>query len=228
MIGLGGVACFKGYTGHRRCYPANGEQRRNLVNVMYNNVGQANSSSSLFDAVDQAIEQWSRLWWSTRAAAEVQVGNRLWRARLRRVFRSAVERACGFSEASECAPQQPRSYRHLRKQLSSHASDKSHGPLLGRSGYRLLTPRRSLGGPMRRDLRTERELASLKSRALVKDSSWFRSPQRINHAAIRFRSAVQQLPTLFDSENLKHTVRRATSLLKWTRASGEGYRGATY
>ena len=45
------------------------------------------NAASLFDAVDQAIEQWSRLWWfDASAVAEVQVGNRSWRVRLRRVI----------------------------------------------------------------------------------------------------------------------------------------------
>ena len=34
------------------------------------------NAASLFDAVDQVIEQWSRLWFSAGAVAEVQVGNR--------------------------------------------------------------------------------------------------------------------------------------------------------
>ena len=43
--------------------------------------------ASLFDAVDQAIEQWSRLWWfDASAVADVRVGNRRWRVRLRRVI----------------------------------------------------------------------------------------------------------------------------------------------
>ena len=45
------------------------------------------SAASLFAAVDQAIEQWSRLWWfNAGAVAEVQVGNRRWRVRVRRVI----------------------------------------------------------------------------------------------------------------------------------------------
>jgi hypothetical protein len=45
------------------------------------------NASSLFDAVDQAIEQWSRLsWFNTGAVAAVEVGNRRWRVRLRRVI----------------------------------------------------------------------------------------------------------------------------------------------
>jgi len=45
------------------------------------------NAASLFDAVDQAIEQWSRLWWfNSSAVAEVQVGNRRWRVRLQRVI----------------------------------------------------------------------------------------------------------------------------------------------
>ena len=46
-----------------------------------------NKCRQIFDAVDQAIEQWSRLWWfDAGAVAEVQVGNRRWRVRLRRVI----------------------------------------------------------------------------------------------------------------------------------------------
>jgi hypothetical protein len=38
------------------------------------------NAASLFDAVDQAIEQWSRLWWfDADSVAEVQAGNRSWR-----------------------------------------------------------------------------------------------------------------------------------------------------
>jgi hypothetical protein len=45
------------------------------------------NAASLFDAVDQAIEQWSRLWWfNAGAVAEVRVGNRRWRVRLQRVI----------------------------------------------------------------------------------------------------------------------------------------------
>jgi hypothetical protein len=45
------------------------------------------NAASLFDAVDQAIQQWSRLWWfNAGAVAEVQAGNRRWRVRLRRVI----------------------------------------------------------------------------------------------------------------------------------------------
>ena len=45
------------------------------------------TAASLFDAVDQAIEQWSPLWWfNANAVAEVQAGNRRWRVRLRRVI----------------------------------------------------------------------------------------------------------------------------------------------
>jgi len=45
------------------------------------------NAASLFDAVDQAIHQWSRLWWfNAGAVAEVQVGNRRWKVRLRRVI----------------------------------------------------------------------------------------------------------------------------------------------
>ena len=41
------------------------------------------NAASLFDAVDQAIQQWSRLWWfDAGAVAKVQVGNRRWRVRL--------------------------------------------------------------------------------------------------------------------------------------------------
>jgi hypothetical protein len=44
-------------------------------------------AASLFDAVDRAIQQWSRLWWFNAAAvAEVQLGKRRWRVRLRRVI----------------------------------------------------------------------------------------------------------------------------------------------
>jgi hypothetical protein len=67
-----------------------GEQRQVAVNA-----------ASLFDAVDQAIEQWSRLGWFNAGA----VG---WRFRLETgaggcgfgtLFHGAVERAGGFSEA---------------------------------------------------------------------------------------------------------------------------------
>jgi hypothetical protein len=45
------------------------------------------NAASLFDGVDQAIEQWSRLWWfDAGAVVEVQAGNRRWRVRLRRVI----------------------------------------------------------------------------------------------------------------------------------------------
>jgi hypothetical protein len=45
------------------------------------------NAASLFDAVDQAIQQWSRLWWfNAGAVAEVRLGNRRWRVRLRRVI----------------------------------------------------------------------------------------------------------------------------------------------
>jgi hypothetical protein len=45
------------------------------------------NADSLFAALDQAIEQWSRLWWfNAGAVAEFQVGNRRWRVRLRRVI----------------------------------------------------------------------------------------------------------------------------------------------
>ena len=45
------------------------------------------NAASLFDAVDQAIEQWSPLWWfNAGAVAVVQVGNRRWKVRLRRVI----------------------------------------------------------------------------------------------------------------------------------------------
>jgi hypothetical protein len=45
------------------------------------------NASSLFDAVGQAIQQWSRLWWyDYGAVAEVRVGNRSWRVRLLRVI----------------------------------------------------------------------------------------------------------------------------------------------
>jgi hypothetical protein len=45
------------------------------------------NAHSLFDAVDQAIQQWSRLWWfDAGAVAEVQVRNLSWRVRLRRVI----------------------------------------------------------------------------------------------------------------------------------------------
>ena len=43
------------------------------------------NAASLFDAVDRAIAQRSRLWWfNAGAGAEVKVGNRHWRVRLRR------------------------------------------------------------------------------------------------------------------------------------------------
>ena len=64
------------------------------------------NADSLFAALDQAIEQWSRLWWfNAGAVAEVQVGNRRLRVWLRRVISWCVERACGFSEAkaSDCS-----------------------------------------------------------------------------------------------------------------------------
>jgi hypothetical protein len=45
------------------------------------------NAASLFDALDQAIEQGSPLWWfNASAVAEVKAGNRRWRVRLRRVI----------------------------------------------------------------------------------------------------------------------------------------------
>ena len=45
------------------------------------------NADSLFDAVDQAIQQWWRLWWfDAGAVAEVQAGNLRWRVRLRRII----------------------------------------------------------------------------------------------------------------------------------------------
>jgi hypothetical protein len=45
------------------------------------------NAASLFDAVDQATQQWLPLWWfNPDAVAEVQAGNRRWRVRLRRVI----------------------------------------------------------------------------------------------------------------------------------------------
>ena len=44
-------------------------------------------ASSLFDAVDQAAQQWARLWWYRGdAVAEVLAGNRQWGVRLERVW----------------------------------------------------------------------------------------------------------------------------------------------
>jgi len=45
------------------------------------------NADTLFDAVDRAIQQWSRQWWfDAGAVAEVQAGNRRWKVRLRRVI----------------------------------------------------------------------------------------------------------------------------------------------
>jgi hypothetical protein len=45
------------------------------------------TASSLFDAVDQAMQQWARLWWfNPGAVAELRAGPRRWRVRLRRVI----------------------------------------------------------------------------------------------------------------------------------------------
>ena len=43
-------------------------------------------ASSLFDAVDQAAQQWARLWWYRgEAVVEVRAGERCWQVRLERV-----------------------------------------------------------------------------------------------------------------------------------------------
>ena len=45
-------------------------------------------ASSVFDAVDQAAQQWARLWWwRNDAVAEVRAGKRRWRVRLQTVRR---------------------------------------------------------------------------------------------------------------------------------------------
>jgi len=45
-------------------------------------------ASSVFDAVDQAAQQWARLWWYRGdAVAEVRAGKRRWRVRLQTVRR---------------------------------------------------------------------------------------------------------------------------------------------
>jgi len=43
-------------------------------------------ASSVFDAVDQAAQEWARLWWyRSDAVAEVRAGKRCWRVRLQTV-----------------------------------------------------------------------------------------------------------------------------------------------
>jgi len=49
-------------------------------------------ASSVFDAVDQAAQQWARPWWYRGdAVAEVRAGKRRWRVRLQTVRRWRAE-----------------------------------------------------------------------------------------------------------------------------------------
>jgi hypothetical protein len=50
-------------------------------------------ASSVFDAVEQAMRQWARLWWYRGdLVAEVRAGQRRWRVRLERVGRWTAEK----------------------------------------------------------------------------------------------------------------------------------------
>jgi hypothetical protein len=43
-------------------------------------------ASSLFDAVDQAVQSWAKLWWyEPNAVIEVRAGDQLWKIRAERV-----------------------------------------------------------------------------------------------------------------------------------------------
>ena len=58
------------------------------------------NAASLFDAVDQAIQQWSRLWWfDAGAVARFKQETAAGGCGFGALFHGAVERACGFSEA---------------------------------------------------------------------------------------------------------------------------------
>jgi hypothetical protein len=57
------------------------------------------TASSVFDAVDQAMNEWARLWWfSPGSVFEVRAGERCWRERARREGEAVAARVSKRNE----------------------------------------------------------------------------------------------------------------------------------